>query len=234
MRVRARCTKIKASQKTVDRVRTMRKLAVLSAAVALLGFGLPAHAQLWTWSFSDMGVDYSLSFDSLAGNVGDFTLTLNTSGYNHTADPAYLDSVDIKAWGGTDISFALLSAPGGTAWNPTEGSISSGPVFNTGCGGSLDASGFACVEAITKGVLNVDDGPYTFRFAVTADNFYTTSSGGTHVGAGYASATGQGSGYGITSMTSPVPEPEIYAMLVAGLGFLSFAARRRKTMIAAS
>jgi PEP-CTERM motif len=29
---------------------------------------------------------------------------------------------------------------------------------------------------------------------------------------------------------SPVPEPEIYAMLLAGLGLLAFAARRRRSL----
>lgn len=209
----------------------LRRLAVLMALVA---FGGTAHAQLWTWSFMDKGVDYSLSFDSLSGNVGTFTLTLDTTGYNQQPN-GYLDSVDLKAWGGTDISFTLLSAPGGTAWNPTEGPISSGPVVNTGCGGTLDAAGFACVEAVTKGVLSVADGdPYSFRFEVTASSFHMTSTSGSHVGAGYASAAGEGSSFGITSVTSPIPEPETYAMLLAGLAVLGFATRRRRATMAAA
>ena len=36
------------------------------------------------------------------------------------------------------------------------------------------------------------------------------------------------------SVTSPVPEPETYAMLLAGLGLLGFAARRRKLKAAAA
>ena len=40
---------------------------------------------------------------------------------------------------------------------------------------------------------------------------------------------------GIASATvfAPIPEPEIYAMLVAGLGFMGFVARRRKQRLAA-
>ena len=210
---------------------TLRKLAMLPAVV-LLAISAPAQAQLWNWSFTDMGVDYSLSFDSLSGNVGTFTLTLDTSGYDHHADPSYLDSVDIKAWGGTDISFELLSAPSGSDWMPTEGPISSGPASNTGCGGS--GSGFACVEAQTKGVFNVDSGPYSFQFAVTASSFNTAMSAGSHVGAGYASGIGEGSSYGITSVTSPIPEPETYAMLLAGLAVLGFATRQRRQALAAA
>lgn len=203
----------------------LRKLAVVAAGTALIGFGSDSRADLWNWSFTDMGVDYSLTFESLSGNVGTFTLTLDTSGYDHHADPAYLDSVNIKAWDSTDISFALLSAPSATAWTSTEGPISSGLASGTGCGGS--GSGFACVEAATKGVYNVDNGPYAFQFAVTADSFYKTSAGA-HVGAGYASGLGAGASYGITSVTSPIPEPETYAMLLSGLMLLGFQALRKK------
>lgn len=35
-------------------------------------------------------------------------------------------------------------------------------------------------------------------------------------------------GYGGTISTTPVPEPETYAMLLAGLGLIGFTARRRK------
>src|SRR5687767_6270662 len=172
----------------------LRKFLTVPFTAVLITFGSVAQAQIWTWSFTDIGVDYSLSFDSLSGNVGTFTLMLDTTGYNHHADPSYLDSVDIKAWDGTAINFSVLSAPNGSgAWVPTEGPISSGPVANTGCGGS--EAGFACLEAQTKGVFNVDGGPYTFQFAVTAESFNLGLTG-SHVGAGYADAAGRGASYG--------------------------------------
>jgi hypothetical protein len=212
---------------------SLRRFLTVPFTAVLIAFGSTAQAQIWTWSFTDIGVDYSLSFDSLASGVGTYTLTLDTTGYNHHADPSYLDSVDIKAWGGTDISFVLLSAPNGSgAWNPTEGPISSGPAAMTGCGGS--GAGFACVEAVTKGSFNVDSGSaYTFRFQVTADSF-NMASAGSHVGAGYAGADGRGASYGITSVTAPIPEPETYAMLLAGLGLMGFVARRRQRNLAAN
>jgi hypothetical protein len=209
----------------------LRNLLTVPISAALVTFGSATHAQIWDWSFTDMVVDYTLTFESLSGNVGTYTLRLDTRGYDHHADPSYLDSVDIKAWDGTNISFSLLSAPSATAWNPTQGPISSGPVSSTGCKGNT--AGFACVEALTKGVLNVDDGPYTFRFAVTANSFYSTPTG-SHVGAGYADASGAGSSYGITSMVAPIPEPEIYAMLFVGLGLVGFVARRRRQTLAAA
>jgi len=202
----------------------LRKSTLVLAAAALLGFGSAAHAQLWSNSFTDMGVEYTLTFESLSGNVGTFELTLDTTGYDQQPN-GYLDSVDIKAWDGTDISFVLTSAPDGTsAWTGTEGPISSGPVSNTGCGGS--GAGFACVESATKGVFDVASGdPYSFTFQVTADSFLTDPFGA-HVGAGYANSIGTGSSYGITSV-SLIPEPEIYAMMLAGLGLMAFVARRR-------
>ena len=36
------------------------------------------------------------------------------------------------------------------------------------------------------------------------------------------------------TFTTPIPEPETYAMLLAGLGLLGFAARRRKLKLAAA
>jgi hypothetical protein len=202
----------------------LRNLLAVPITTALLAFSSATQAQIWGWSFTDMGVDYRLTFDSLSGNVGTYTLTLDTRGYDQHADPSYLDSVDVKAWDGTNISFALLSAPSGSAWGSTEGPISSGPAGNTGCGGN--SSGFTCVEAITKGVFDVDNGPYEFRFAVTANSFYSTPTGA-HVGAGYADANGAGASYGITSVVAPIPEPETYAMLLVGLTLLSFKLRRR-------
>jgi PEP-CTERM motif-containing protein len=212
---------------------SLRTRFTVPLSVLLLAFGSTAQAQIWHWGFTDRGVDYSLSFDSLVGNVGTYTLRLNTTGYNQHADPSFLDSVDIKAWAGTNISFTLLSAPNGAAaWTSSEGPISSGQVANTGCGAG--ESGFACVEAQTKGLFNVDNGSsYVFRFAVTANSFNLVNDGA-HVGAGYASATGAGASYGITSVTAPIPEPETYAMLLAGLGLMGFVARRRQRNLSAT
>jgi hypothetical protein len=203
-------------------MKKLRSLALALCTTALVGLAPSAHA-VWSHSFTDMGVNYTLSFLGQTGDVGSFELTVDTTGYDQQPS-GFLDSVSIKAWEGTDISFTY-TAPAGSAWGPTEGPISSGPVSNAGCGGS-DA-GFTCLEAVDKGVFDVASGPYSFTFDVTAASFNSTGIGA-HVGAGYADMFGNGSSYGITSV-SVIPEPEIYAMMLAGLALMFFVARRRSS-----
>ena len=54
---------------------------------------------------------------------------------------------------------------------------------------------------------------------------FTFAYGGAHANQFYLA------GMTVTAVTTPVPEPESYAMLLTGLGLLGFAARRRKTNI---
>jgi hypothetical protein len=206
----------------------LRKLGLLASVLgAFLGFGSAAHAQ-WSGSFTDMGVVYTLSDTTPGSNTTHtYTLVLNTSGYTGPAG-AFLDSVNIKAWnnnaGPSNVLSFTFSAPSGSSWLATEGAIGNGG-GGTGC--ASGTAGFTCIEAATKGVFSV--GPtYTFGFTVTAANAtdFLTSNIGPKVGAGYANAAGDGQGYGIVSVTM-IPEPEIYAMLLAGLGLMGFVARRR-------
>lgn len=209
----------------------LKQIAAVFLAVTMMAFGTSVHAQ-WSYSFSDMGVNYLLTDHGGSSTNHTFSLLLDTTGYSHAgSDPtlAYLDSVNVKAWTGSDISFSVLSAPNGTsAWTPVESPISSGPISNTGCDGS--GGGFACVEASTKGVFDVLSGSsYAFQFDVTlGSGSFLTSFTGAHIGAGYANGSGEGSNYGITSHVSPIPEPESYAMLLAGLGVLGWNLRRKQ------
>ena len=204
----------------------LRSIVAIPVAAAMLGLGSAAQAR-WSGSFVDLGVSYTLTDTTLGSSTThNYSLVVDTTGYTGPAN-GFLDSVNIKAWGGNNVSFSLTGAPGGSAaWASSSGPISNGS--SSGCGGS-DA-GFACVEAITKGMFEVASGaPYSFFFQVTAattDAFYA-SVDGVHVGAGYANAIGRGQSYGITSVEM-IPEPQTYALMLAGLGLLAFMYRRRR------
>jgi hypothetical protein len=209
----------------------LRKLVFAPVVAALVGFGSVARADIWSYSFTDMGVDYTLTFESLSGNVGTYELTLDTTGYTGPSG-AYLDSVEIQAWEGQATSINLVSFEQASTtgdvndWNTSGGPVSSGPSSNTGCKGTSGA--FACAEASTKGTYDVASSTYTFTFEVTADSFLMSPEGA-HIGAGYADQSGRGAGYGITSVSvAPVPEPEIYAMMLVGLGLMVFFVTRRR------
>lgn len=209
-------------------MKKIRKLAlVASVAAALGGFGSAAHAA-WTATFNDLvnGVSGSLSDTGFSGGAQNYTLIFDTTGYSGSA--LYLDSVDIKAFSGY-TSFTY-TASAGTFLDPAgTGGINNGPAGSTGCSGAN--GGFACIEANVKGqsALALNPGAiYTFTFAVFGATGLNTTGVDAHVGAGYANASGTGP-YGITSqLTTPIPEPEIYAMMAAGIGLMAFIARRRK------
>ena len=57
-----------------------------------------------------------------------------------------------------------------------------------------------------------------------------TFAGGTVPGLYQLQVVGTGSGFYSGSIAAAVPEPETYAMLLAGLGLLGFSARRRKNV----
>jgi hypothetical protein len=208
----------------------LRKFALVPIAAASLGLASQAQAD-WVGFATDVGVQYTLSFEQQSDTLGLFTLTLDTSGYSGT-EPAYLHAVDIKGWGGPndDVSFTLQAAPGGTgSWDSFLGPTSGGP--SAGCGGSN--AGFACVETDTAGAFALTaQNIWEFEFLVThaSGNFLTDPFGVAHIGAVYTNAEGSNAGYPLTSV-AVIPEPETYALLLAGLGLLGFvASRRRKAM----
>lgn len=80
----------------------------------------------------------------------------------------------------------------------------------------------------TGAYKNADDWTTTWGFS-TAHNYFLVTSGDRLVGGCYSCGEGEIDALGV----SPIPEPETYAMLLAGLGLLGFAARRRKLKLAA-
>ena len=116
----------------------------------------------------------------------------------------------------------------GEFWEPFEFKI-------YGCsvtGGCTDAG--VITDVWTKGVddtgayKNADDWTTRWSFS-SAHNYFAVVSGDRLVGGCYSCGEGEIDALGVAA----IPEPETYAMLLAGLGLLGFAARRRKLKLAA-
>jgi len=161
------------------------------------------------------------------------TLGIDTNAYS--GGGSFLDNVAIKV--SSAATGALFSAPGGTGnWSLLAGGLNSG-----GCDGS--GSGFICANGLAnsgKGVaVTTGNGAgidYAFTFDVTmANGALFTGLDAASIKARYVKADGHMAG-GLVSngITLSVPEPESYAMLLAGLGLMGFIARRRKQQDAAA
>jgi hypothetical protein len=209
----------------------LRKLALAPIAVAVMAFAATAQAN-WTASFDDVvnGVSGTLSDTGPSGSIENYSLTLNF-GSSGAAIGSLLTAVDIKSW--SSYSSFAFTAPIGTWVDPAgTGPIASGGAAGVdGCKGSN--GGFACVNATSPYATIAANTSYTFTFAVSGATGLNTTGLGAHVGAGFTQADGTGNAGIVSQLTTPVPEPEIYAMLAAGLGFMGFVARRRKQRVAA-
>ncbi len=168
------------------------------------------------------------------------TLGVDTNGYSGTG--LYLDQVAIKV-SSSVFSASLFNAPSGAgSWALLAGGINA-----NGCSGS--GGGFECANSLSalnggKGVaINPGNGAgidYSWVFDVTVNNgTLFTGVGDSSIKARFVNASGGKVGALISepftlTHTPPIPEPETYAILLAGLGLLGFAARRRKLKEAAT
>lgn len=102
-----------------------------------------------------------------------------------------------------DYAFVVINGTVNTLASATNATIASVP-YALSTGGMIYSQTFAAATAVNLafGVVDVTD--YNVTSALWLDN---------------------------VKVTAPVPEPETYAMLLAGLGLMGFAARRRRNNI---
>jgi len=158
------------------------------------------------------------------------TLSVDTTAYN--GGGSFLDQVALKVSDSLSAA-SLFDAPGGTSsWSLVAGGLNA-----KGCSGS--GSGFECANSTL--MLNNGKGVavgsiHEWIFDLTMDNGdLFTGLLQSSVKGRFVDAAGNKIGALVSenvTLTSPVPEPEVYAMMLAGLGTLIAAmARRRRRQV---
>ncbi len=114
------------------------------------------------------------------------------------------------------------------------GTTSLATSFSAMAGDSIDAS---ITASVVKGYgfditgVTFDGVAFTPVYNVPGGDYWTFSAAGLASGLHTISVTGTalGSSYTANVVLTPVPEPETYALMLAGLGAIGFVARRRKS-----
>ncbi|HEV6965817.1 FxDxF family PEP-CTERM protein [Roseateles sp.] len=114
-------------------------------------------------------------------------------------------------------SFSLASTSSVTSGVMSFGNIVGGAysLYSFGADGMMGTGDDVGLGAWTFGGM-----PTTHTVSLTSGNYYYSVLGGVTGSASYAIAS--------TATTAPVPEPETYALLGAGLGVIGFVASRRR------
>jgi probable HAF family extracellular repeat protein len=225
----------------------MRQLALGAAALALLAASTAAGAQSYTFSFLDgLGGSYSVANGiNNAGQVVGFSYTTGNSTH-----ATLWNGITPTALGGTDsVAFAInnagqvvgYSGNHATIWNGTtptaldglSGGFSIAAAINNDgqvVGESQTTPGGAVHAILWNGTTPIDLNKYLDSNLANAGWFLSSANGindiGSIVGQARTRPDGESRAY-ILSVTA-VPEPQTYALMLAGLGMVCFATLRRK------
>ena len=199
-----------------------RKFALATVvAAAALGFGAPASAQTFSFGNFLTGDEVStggatwatMSINNTSGNDYTFTLSLGTNfddifGSQSYVNEAFFNASDFLSVGAP----TLLDSSGVTSISSVNGS-NNGPtgIFEFG-----DRFGQNANNRLSAG--ETVSWSQTFASALTLIS--------PEVGLKVQGIGDNGQGSATYTPTTPIPEPETYAMLLAGLGLLVFARRR--------
>jgi len=189
------------------------KKTLLAAALALAGAQAGAAVTVWTLDNSSSGgttegLTYTLTGDTATGGFNLFIEGINVAGVDTRGGRTFLEDLSFNPpTGYTGASLGGIAA--------IDGGLNAG-----GCNGT---GNFFCFDGVHQAVSG---STMSLDFTITASSFegYVP-----HLKVDW---NGSENNYSLVSANMvgavPVPEPETYAMLLAGLGAMGFLARRRQ------
>lgn len=221
------------------------KLFAAAAVVALSAFATQAQA-VQTWTVTTTGtIDYgsdTTGVFGLGGNLAGFSFTQSVTAITdyagYAGEPEFYDTITINGKSVTFISRATEAS--NQQIDNGVGKASGGPDIiysvqegHTASGDYLNATQYvlnfsnAFVPATGYGQtiapINVSDASFL------AYVYFDVSQGQFGNGSQIATFTSRSiNTISVNVIPDPVPEPETYAMLLAGLGLVGFAARRKR------
>ncbi|MCQ9376619.1 FxDxF family PEP-CTERM protein [Methyloversatilis sp. XJ19-49] len=210
----------------------------LLAALLVAGFASQAQAdvRITEWMYSGGSGEF-IEFTNLGDAAVDFT------GWSYDDESRLVGGFDLSGFGlvGAGESVVITETEAATFrldWSLADSvKVLGGYTNNIGRADELnlfDGAG-SLVDRLAYGDATIGgprtqnaSGRATTEAALGANDAtqWVLSSVGDVEGS-YASLSGAIASPGMTSFAAPVPEPETYAMLLAGLGLISFMARRR-------
>jgi hypothetical protein len=206
----------------------MASLAIAASAIPAAAYSATANfGSLLSGSFTPAGTFASLSVAPAGTNVFNFTLTSNNLNSLFT-NGAFIGGIAVNSSPDVSASSVSVSNFSGVGIDGVSANNGGGPTgvwdfrFDLGNGGG----GQGGIHRLGAN----ESASWTATFSSTSPVQLNASSFALHV-QGLSNSQG-GSAWYSTSAVSAAPEPEIYALMIAGLILVRLATRRGRTNLA--